>query len=354
MRPRTAHRAAAIATASWISVSPAFGHHSDAALDMRSIVTFEGNVTEYSLRNPHAYFTVETTNEQGERVEWTVQMASALTVARWGWTRDTLAVGDRVTVGVRPARDGRPYGLLETIERDGGAPITTPFAGGPRQVQAAATASTTTIEGRWIVDRSSLGEDYPGGLDQLMARDLVLTEKGRIAAEAYSQNDADNPELACMTKPTPGGIVYTDLYPMEIEFVEDEEIAMIRSQYFDQERTVYMDGRAHPSTGERTHEGHSIGRWEGDVLVVDTANFADNRSPYQNGVPSGARKHVVERYRLADDGTRMTVEFTLEDPEYIVGSMTHRRELVYSPQMEMTPFDCDLEATRRYLPEQAR
>lgn len=338
-------------SAALLPALPAWSHHSDAALDMNAVVTFEGNVTEYSMRNPHTYFTVETINDRGDIVEWTVQMASALTVSRRGWTRDTLSIGDRVTVGVRPARDGRPYGLLATIEREGGLPITTPFGGGPRQAEPVVSASTTTLEGRWIVDRVSLGDDYPGGLDQLMIRELSLTEKGRISEASYSQNSEENPELSCMTKPTPGGIIYTDLYPMEIEFIEEEEIIVIRSQYFDQVRTVYMDGREHPSADQRTHEGHSIGWWEGDVLVVDTRNFADNRSPYQNGIPSGAQKHVVERYWLKEDGTRMTVEFTLEDPEYILGSMAHRRDLIYSPQMEMTPFDCDLEATRRYLPQ---
>ena len=58
----------------------------------------------------------------------------------------------------------------------------------------------------------------------------------------------------------------------------------------------------------------------------------------------------MERYRLIDDGARMEVEFTLEDPEYIVGSMTHRRTLFYRPNSDMSPFNCDLEATRRFLP----
>ena len=138
---------------------------------------------------------------------------------------------------------------------------------------------------------------------------------------------------------------------MEIEFNEGEETIAIRSQYFDQRRTVYMDGREHPDAGVRSHEGHSIGWWEEDVLVVDTANFADDRSPYQNGIPSGAQKHVVERYQLGGDGTRMRVEFMLEDLEYIVGSMTHIRDLIYSPHLDMSPFNCDLEATRRYLPQ---
>ena len=72
---------------------PVTGHHSDAALDMNTILRFEGVVTEYSMRNPHTYFTVDTISDAGEAVEWTVQMASALTVTRRGWTQDTLSVG---------------------------------------------------------------------------------------------------------------------------------------------------------------------------------------------------------------------------------------------------------------------
>ena len=344
MRFKTTFTAAAVVLA-----SPVSGHHSDAALEMDSIVTIEGTVTEYTLRNPHAYFTVRTMDETGEQVEWTVQMASAITVSRMGWTSDSLSLGDRVTVGVHPAKDGRPYGLFDSIEKADGLPLRSSLVTDFRGL-ADPDAAATTLEGRWIVDRSSLGADYPGGLDQLMIRELTLTEKGRVLEAAYNQNSEENPELACMTKPTPGGLIYTDIYPMEIEFIEGEQIIKIRVQYFDQERTVYMDGREHPDADERSHEGHSIGRWEGEVLIVDTANFADNRSPYQNGIPSGARKHVVERYRLGEDGTRMTLEFMLEDPDYIVGSMTHTRDLIYSPQLEIVPFNCDLEATRRFVP----
>lgn len=340
-----------LAALSTLLFLPALGHHSDAALEMETVATFEGTVTEYSLRNPHTYFAVASTGENGEPVEWTVQMGSAITVQRRGWTRDTLSPGDQVTVGVRPARDGRPYGLLVSVERDG-APVATPFGEGPRQAEPVVTATTTSLEGRWIVDRDSLGDDYPGGLDELMTRELTPTEAGRAAMDAFRQNSEENPELACISKPVPGGIIYTDLYPMEIELLEDEQIIMIRSQYFDQERTVYTDGRGHPDPEERFQEGHSIGHWEGDVLVVDTANFGDHRSPYQNGIPSGPRKHVVERYQLRDDGIRMNVRFMVEDPDHIVGQMTHDRDLIYSPQLAMAPFNCDLEATRRYLPQQ--
>ncbi|NIW25431.1 MAG: hypothetical protein GWN29_13190, partial [Gammaproteobacteria bacterium] len=55
---------------------PALGHHSDAALDIETVLTIEGTVTEWSLRNPHSYFAVETTNEAGETMSWEVQMGS--------------------------------------------------------------------------------------------------------------------------------------------------------------------------------------------------------------------------------------------------------------------------------------
>ena len=109
-------------------VSPVSGHHSDAALDMESLVIHEGTLTEFSLRNPHTYFSIETTNERGEAIEWTIQMGSAANARRRGWTPDTLQLGDRVTFSAHPARDGRPYGLFEWIRNADG--IELPIADG--------------------------------------------------------------------------------------------------------------------------------------------------------------------------------------------------------------------------------
>ncbi|MBT5031275.1 MAG: hypothetical protein HOM55_03160 [Proteobacteria bacterium] len=342
--------------------SPAFGHHSDAALRMDSVVTLEGIVTEYSLRNPHAYFTVEVNGEVagegGAAVEWTVQMPSSITMVRLGWDRDTLAIGDQVTVGINPARDGRNYGLIYSIGKADG-PIDkadgSPLLARPEQApQIRSEARTTTIEGRWFLDRSRLPDGYPDETDELMGRYLELTDKGEAAAAVYNQASEENPELSCISKPTPALILYTDLFPMEIvinEGNEGEETITLRSQYFDSVRTIYMDGREHPPASEQFFEGHSVGRWEDDVLVIDTTNFAYHRSPYQTGVPSGSQKHVVEWYRLLGNGRHMNVKFLLEDPEYIDGSMSHNRDLIYSPERDMSSFDCDLESTRRFLPD---
>ena len=333
---------------SFALTSPVIAHHSDAALDMNTVVTLTGTVTEYSLRNPHAYFSITADAGQGEELEWVVQMASRLTMTRLGWTENSLVLGEEITVSMNPARDGKPYGLFVSIEKaDGIALLNVGDSRAPSRA-APAAARATSVEGKWTIDRDSLGDDYPGGLDQLMRRDLVLTEAGTAAEAAFRVED--DPLLQCIGRPTPGDIVYTDLYPLEI-VINDDDTVTIRSQFFDQSRTVYMDGRPHPAPSERFHEGHSVGHWEGETLVVDTANFSDHRSPYQNGVPSGAQKHVVQRFELTDEGTRLSVEFMLEDPEFIAGSMTHQRKLVYTPEADMSPFDCDLESTRRYLEE---
>ena len=177
-----------VLSAALVFAAPATGHHSDAGLDMESVLSLEGTVTEYSMRNPHTYFTVETTDASGEPVEWTIQTGSAISVARRGWTPESLIVGDRVSVTVHAALDGRPYGLLESIEKEGGMALTTSLnretgEGALREVEA--TASTDTLEGKWIANSSEL-ISYPGGFDGFFKAELSLTDRGAAAQAAYA------------------------------------------------------------------------------------------------------------------------------------------------------------------------
>ena len=98
--------------ATFVFASPVSGHHSDVALDLNSVVTFEGTVTEFSLRNPHTYFTVATTNESGAQVEWTVQMASAITEPR-------LSLGRGSSIGRGASCEGRTSVWNARVDREG-------------------------------------------------------------------------------------------------------------------------------------------------------------------------------------------------------------------------------------------
>lgn len=321
-----------------ILASPVLGHHSDAGLDRSSVVALEGIVTGFSWRNPHVYFTIETIERGGERIEWELQTVAIPILVRSGWMSESIVKGDRVFVRGHPALDGRKYALLLSIENEG--EILLPVK--PLEPRPSA-ASTSTLEGIWRGDRSTIG-DFTEYFDR-----LTLTERGAVARDEFDVFSATNPVTACIGRPTPASIVSSGLYLSEIEI--GVGTIVLRNEIFDVERTVYMDGRVHPDMGERTLHGHSIGWWEGEVLIVDTTLFADHRSPYQNGVPSGAQKHVVERYRLDESGARVVIDVFLEDPEYLTEPLTSTMEWIYSPDAEMFRFDCDLEVTRHFLPE---
>jgi hypothetical protein len=328
--------------ATLVAASPVWGHHSDAGVDMQSVVAFAGTVRELAWRNPHVYFVVET-ERSGKPVKWELQMGPVSVLARRGWTPKTLSPGDKVTVRVHPALGGRAYGILESVEKAGGLALTA-TAKAP-----AVTPLAKTLAGKWLTDRQSVLDFPAGSFDDFFRASLSLTEKGKAAQAAYNALSAENPESTCIGRPTPAALISSGLYLMEIDLRPQEKVAVFRSEAFSEVRTIYMDGRQHPAPSQRFATGHSIGRWEGETLVVDTTNFADHRSPYQIGVPSGGQKHVVERYRLTKDGTHVDLEFTLEDPEYLAKPMTHRRQLIHSPHLDMFLAECDPKATSRFL-----
>ena len=328
--------------AAMILVSPVSGHHSDAGVNMESVVAFEGTVKEFSWRNPHVYVVVETM-QSGETVNWELQMAAVTILARRGWSRDSLKPGDQIAVRANPALDGRRYGILQSVEKEGGLSLAA-AANVPD-----GTPSTSSLAGKWLTDKST--KTYPGGFDGLFRAKLTLNENGKTAQVNFDVLSNENPDASCVGRPTPSALVSTNLYLMEIDLAQQEEIIVFKSERFNEVRTVYMDGREHPDPSVRFVTGHSIGRWDGDVLVVDTTNFEDHRSPYQIGVPSSGQKQVVERYQLTEDGTHINAEFILDDPEYLTKPMTHSLQLIYSPHLTMLHSDCDPEATSRFLAE---
>jgi hypothetical protein len=83
----------------------------------------------------------------------------------------------------------------------------------------------------------------------------------------------------------------------------------------DVERVVHIGLDSHDGA-EISNQGHSIGRWEGGALVVDTTRFAPHSSGNRAGLMSSSRKHLVVRFELSSDRTHLTYSYALEDPEY--------------------------------------
>ena len=96
-------------------VSSASSHHSHAMFDHVTRVTVSGTVTEYVLRNPHAFLYVDVEGDNGEIVNYWVELSNIPNMIRRGIGRATFKPGDEVTVHLHPLKDGRPGGSYITI-----------------------------------------------------------------------------------------------------------------------------------------------------------------------------------------------------------------------------------------------
>ena len=107
-------------------------------------------------------------------------------------------------------------------------------------------------------------------------------------------------------------------------------------------RDIWMDGRAHPANQLPTWMGHSIGKWDGDTLVVDTVGFNDLTWLDTAGHPHSQSLHMVERYRRVNSDT-MEIQVTFEDPEiYTKPLVGNTMTLRLSPNIEFTEWvTCD-------------
>jgi hypothetical protein len=102
-------------TAATLFSSPAYVHHSGAMFDITKAVKIMGTVAEFNWTNPHANFKVVVVGTDGTTQDWAVEMNSPNNLVREGWKRSTLKPGDKVTVTVRPLRDGTPGGQYVSI-----------------------------------------------------------------------------------------------------------------------------------------------------------------------------------------------------------------------------------------------
>jgi uncharacterized protein DUF6152 len=96
-------------------VSPALSHHSHAMFDHTKQVSVSGTVTEFVFRNPHAFLYVDVKGENGETMNYWVELSNLTNMIRRGVGQGTFKPGDKVTVNLHPLKDGRPGGSYVTI-----------------------------------------------------------------------------------------------------------------------------------------------------------------------------------------------------------------------------------------------
>ena len=312
-----------------LSLAPAArAHHSAAMFDATQTLTIEGTVERYDWANPHVYLHVASSSGT-----WLIEAGSPSMMQRAGWSRTSFASGDTVSVEINPARTGRMGRGIAVRAGD-----TVLAFRGDRTVPSRAAVPATGLGGNWLPSPEPKFQPFVAAPTA-----WSLTPK---AVEALGRYDpANNPGVDCVALQAPFQMVWTDLKNIEIT---GTTVVLRSALNVGVERIVHLDLATHGGA-PFTNDGHSIGHLENGALVVDTRNFSDHPAGNRDGVPSGAQKHLVERFELSPDRTTLTYSFKLEDPEYLAAPFegsavwTHRPDLIYSAEK------CDLENARRFL-----
>ena len=106
-------------------------------------------------------------------------------------------------------------------------------------------------------------------------------------------------------------------------------------------RLVYTDGRRHPKDPNPSWMGHSVGKWEGDTLVIDTVGFNGRAWATFTGLPTTEQLHVIERFRRIDLG-HLEKEITIDDPGAFARPWTIKKAAVLAPAgYEMQEYVCN-------------
>jgi hypothetical protein len=170
-----------------------------------------------------------------------------------------------------------------------------------------------------------------------------VTDKGKAARAAA------NPDVSSQADCVPIGEPTVMVYPVASNIKVEKDKVTIKTDWMDTVRTVYLDGRKHPAASQTFLHGHSVGRWEGKVLVVETTNFKEHPSGLSTTLPSSTQKKLVERFELGEDGKTLKYSGTVEDPVYLVAPGQFSATFEYRPTMPFSNQKCDVQIARQFM-----
>jgi len=163
-----------------------------------------------------------------------------------------------------------------------------------------------------------------------------LTPAYAAKKKAFDANAPEDSEAAnCLPPGMPG--IMGQPYPMEFLLTPGQVTVVIEA--YTQVRHIYTDGRQLPDDPDLKFHGTSVGRWEGDTLVVDTVGFSP-LTELERGVPHGDKMRIRERFRLTDPDT-MTIETTITDPDALTMPYTSNRILKRHRNWTIAEYVCE-------------
>jgi hypothetical protein len=139
----------------------------------------------------------------------------------------------------------------------------------------------------------------------------------------------------------PPGLARAAVTPLPLEIRHGDGTVTIAYQESNRSRTIYLDGRARPANQGPTPLGHSVGRYDGDVLVVQTTGVEPNRYyASQSGGGHSAEAKFVERYAIAESPRRLTLEMTITDSVTLLEPHVIQQAWLATPDVRLVEDRC--------------
>jgi len=324
-----------------VLVERAYAHHGAGLYDMRKNVELAGKLTRLDFVNPHSYVYFDVAGNDGKVIAMKCEMRSATTLRRSGWSPDMFKPGVSIKVTGHPHRDDPTACTVETLTL-GDRPTLERY----QQLSDAKSVDRSKRPFRLANGKPNLAGDWaqeqhvlatpPGGRTGLVPISqaaairagkvpmpkgpagwfpppVTLTAAGRAAQEALSKRPtSENPRLSCQIT----SILFDWVFDGAINRITQSANEIKMEYGAGLTRTVHMNMTAHPAKIVPSRGGHSIGRWDGDTLVVDTVGFAPGS--LAGNLPHSDKLHVVERFTLNPTTLELTRGIVAEDPVYFV------------------------------------
>lgn len=323
-------------------------HHSIGAFyDYDNPRELEGTITDIRWINPHVRFTLETVNDNDGIESWQLESGSVNMLERQGVLRSVVEIGDRITVAGYASRHGRKdmiagYITLPSGESVilwsglfGGLATTAP----PREMQLllSGDAETAAAAADGVFRVWTMGETYSRDTTDEGGTMPVPYTEAALAARAVYDPIVDDTALLCIPQGMPG--IMDNPFP--IELFEQNGNIILRTEEWDVVRTFHMNDDASTDGQPETPHGYSVGRWDGDTLVVITTRidwpFFDDI-----GTPLGLAAETVETFELSDDGMRLDYKLSVNDPETFTAPFTLDGHWKWVPGEIIKPYNCAL------------
>jgi hypothetical protein len=154
--------------------------------------------------------------------------------------------------------------------------------------------------------------------------------------QRQANNGKDDPEGFCL----PPGFPRVNGVPFPQKIIQTPTVIVILYETRTTFRQIFLDTHVPVQDPQPTWMGYSMGRWEGDTLVVQTSGFNDRTWLDDNGHPNSERMKVTERIRRPDFG-HMFVEITIDDPKFYSRPWTVTQEFRLDPNGELIEYACN-------------